>query len=187
MRPLLALLTGALLGVGVCACGSGGGASPAIHAAATQPSAKPDRDNDGDNNDDDGNVLSFGHAAVGSERQALITLVKRYYAAAVAEDGAAVCSLLAPFIAESVAEKIGHSPALRGTTCAVVMSKLLKLQHRALVGKSATLKQASVRILGNRALTAVSFSAPIVEVRQLAERRIAGGWRLLFLLDGIIE
>jgi hypothetical protein len=145
-----------------------------------------DRDNDGDHNDDDAGVLYFGHAAGPADERAAVALVTRYFAAAAAGDGAAGCRLLAPFIAESLAEEDGHSPRLRGTTCAVVLSKLFKLHHALLAEKHATLKVIGVRLEGARGLVIFDFPA-IPEVRQITERRVGHSWRLLYQLDGILE
>lgn len=172
-----------LLSVSTTACGDTG---KATSSTAQHTVKKRDRDDDGDNNDDDAKFLNYGHAATGRELQEIKTLVTSYYAAAAAEDGAKACSLLIPFIAESVAENYGHTPTLSGKTCAVVMSKLFKLNHQLLVGKSATLKFYAVRVGGAKALTVLSF-ATLPEVRLIAERRVDGTWRMLDLLDGIME
>jgi len=185
MRSWLALVATALLSAGVCACGASSG--PDGTAAAKRPVPRADRDNDGDNNDDDGNVLYFGQAAGPSDRQALIALVTRYYTAAAAANGGTVCGLLAPFVAETVVETSGSSPALRGRSCAAVLTKLFKLQHSLLADKRATLQIGTVRVQGDRALVSLNFTKPIVETRQLTGRRIAGDWRLIDILDGIVE
>ncbi len=150
------------------------------------PSDKNDRDNDGDHNDDDEGILDYGHAANATDRRDSVNLVTRYFAAAAAENGAAACSLLIPFIAESVPEDDGHTAALSGRTCAVVMSKLFKLHHALLLTKHETLQVPSVRVEGDKALAILEFPT-IPEVREIAERRAGGAWRILDLLDGILE
>ena len=182
MKSLLGLLVVALLGLGVTACGGSSKATTA--SSATSP--KRDRDDDGDHNDDDAHVLEYGQAANTAERRALIALVTRYYAAAAAADGGKACTLLMPFIAESVAENYGHTSALRGKSCGVVMSKLFKLHHQVLVGENATLKFVTVRVEGGKSLMVLSFST-LPEVRQIAARRDGSTWRILQLLDGILE
>jgi hypothetical protein len=182
MKPLLALLLVALLGLGATACGGTGEAAN----SGAQPVVKRDRDNDLDHGDDDGKFLNYGHAAYAAEARALTALVKRYYAAAAASDGTEACSMLYPFIAESVVEDYGHTPALRGDACATVMSKLFAQQHKLLAGKSATLKMYAIRVDGARALTVLSF-AVLPEVRIITERREGNTWKVLNLLDSIIE
>jgi hypothetical protein len=192
MRRALGLLTIALLSLflGACAKATGhAGSSGSAPSSATSSTGAPkrDRDNDGDNNDDDAKVLYYGNAPSAVERQAIVTLVSDYYAAGAAEDGAMACSLLMPFLAESVVEDYRHQPGLEGETCATVLSKLFKQHHSQLSGQHATLKFISVRVSGDRALTVQSFST-LPEVRQLAERREGNGkWKLLQVFDGILE
>jgi ketosteroid isomerase-like protein len=194
---LLGLLTAAALGLGVAACGGastnatsrGPTRATAIGASApatSNPSAVNDRDNDGDHNDDDEGVLNYGHAADAADRGASESLVRRYFAAAAAADGGRACSLLAPFVEQSVVEDEGRSPALRGNSCAAVMTKLFRRQRRLLAEKNATLRVIGVRVEEDKALAILEFPA-IPEVRQLAERRVEGTWRVLDLLDGILE
>jgi hypothetical protein len=203
MKALLGLLAIVLLGMGVGGCGGSGngtrsstdvGSNKGPHASESEDSSvapthgygKNDRDNDTDHNDDDEKVLFFGHAANSAERQTSVALITDYYAAAAAENGAKACSLLASFIAESVVENYGNTAALRGKSCAVVMSKLFKQKHQMLVGESASLKVIRVRVEGDKALAFLYFPE-IPEVRQITERRTGETWKILDLLDGILE
>jgi hypothetical protein len=184
MKPLLVLLAIVLLGLGLVACG---GSGTSHSSGATTTVVKKDRDDDSDNNDDDNQVIYYGHAPSLSERQPIVALVTAYYAAQASEDGAAACRLLMPFVAESVVEDIGHSSGLQGRTCPAVMSKLFRLHHTLLSGENASLKFYTVRVDGGKALTVLSFSN-LPEVRQLTERRDSSGtWKVLQLLDGILE
>jgi hypothetical protein len=188
MKALLALLAIALIGLCADACGGSSKTSSNPPNRGYSLSGYPisDRDNDGDHNDDDGHVLDFGHLASPSDRQASVALVKSYFAAAAAEDGAKACSLLVPAIAESVVEDYGHTEGLTGTTCAMVLSKLFKQHHRLLAVKSSNLEIMRVGIEGTRALVAMNFSK-IPEARQITERRVGSTWRIVDLLDGIFE
>lgn len=202
MKTLFGPLAIALLGLGIAACGgssrdttsqgasnTAGGSATATAASSVAPTQgylKNDRDNDGDHNDDDAGVLLYGHAANAANGQTITALVTHYFAAAAAQDGARACSLLAPFIAESVAETYGHTPPLLGRTCAVVMSKLFKQHHGDLVNKNAALHVIRVGLEGNKGLVALYFPT-IPEVRQIAVRRSGGTWKMLELLDGILE
>lgn len=177
---LLALLVTVLLSVGVAACGGSATGSTSSHAT------KRDRDNDGDNNDDDAHILDYGHAAIGAERQEIESLVRSYYAAAAAENGAKACTMLYPLIAETLPENYGDNPALRGKTCATVLAKLFKETHSVRAEKSATLKMYALRVKGERALTLLSF-ATAPEVRQILERRVNGIWKIAALSDTIME
>lgn len=182
-KLLLTLLAIAILGVSFAACG---GPSTSTGSATTSSVPKRDRDDDGDNNDDDAHVLYYGRTPTATERQVLTALVTGYYAAAAAEDGARACALLIPFVAESVVEQYGHTTALKGKTCAAVMSKLFKAHHKLISGESASLKFYTVRVRGVKALTVLSF-ANLPEIRQLAERRAGSAWKVLDLLDTIVE
>jgi hypothetical protein len=185
MKSLPGLLAIVLLCVGPVACGSSSsGTAGGSHSSTSAPAR--DRDNDADRNDDDAHVLYYGLAAGAADKQTLTTLIKQYYAASAAADGAKACTLLMPFIAESVAENYGHAPALHGKTCAVVMSKLFKQHQKVLSGENATLKFVAVRVEGNKALAVMSFST-LPEVRQISARRDGATWKILQLLDGIIE
>jgi hypothetical protein len=187
MKPLLGLFAIVLLCIAVAACGSSATSNTSSTAAAKRSVPKRDRDDDDDNNDDDASVLDYGYAPSADERREIEALVVSYYAASAAEDGAKACTLLMPFVAESVAENLGHNPGLRGKSCAVVMSKLFKLHHTELDAKNATLKFYSVRVGDGRGLIVLSFSV-LPEVRKILLRRDSNGsWRLLSLLDGILE
>jgi hypothetical protein len=187
MRRLFGLLTVAVFAASLVACGESSHGKAATTAPPPNFSTRHnDRDNDGDHNDDDGKVLYFGHAADAADRENSIALVTRYFTAAAGGDGAAGCSMLAPFIAESVAENDGQAPPLLGKTCPVVLGKLFKLHHQLLDEKHATLRVIGVRVEGDRALVILDFPT-IPEVRQMPERRIGGRWWLLDLLDGILE
>jgi hypothetical protein len=187
MRTLLGAFAVGLLMLCLVACGEANKSSGSTTTAST---SKNDRDDDGDHNDDDGSVLNFGQAADAAEMRTLVTLVTDYFAAASTEDGAKACSLLMPFVAESVVENLSHDRGMSGKTCAAVMSKLFAQHHSELAAKSATLKFYAVRVEPNKALAVLSFSSPALppEVRVLIERRdSSGNWRILMLLDEILE
>lgn len=184
MRALLVLIVCApaalfWLGCGGASTGNGGTTNSSAHR-------RVDRDDDYDNNDDDAHVLDYGQPATGMTKQALTTLIRRYYAASASEDGAAACRMLLPFLAESVAEQYGHDPGLRGRTCATVMSKLFAQRHHLLAGESATLKFVAVRVGGGHALIVLSF-ANLPEVRQIRALGEGTNWHIHDLLDGILE
>jgi len=172
------------------ACGSGGGTNRVVDAAAStvvsSTTPKRDRDDDRDNNDDDWHVLQFGQVPVGAEKQAIETLVHDYFAAAVTASGRKACSLLAPFVAESVAESEGRSAALRGSTCAQVMTKLFELNHAELARKVPTLRVMRIGIQGTHSLVALDMPA-IPIVHQVILRQVGGRWTMRSLLDGILE
>jgi hypothetical protein len=190
VRAWLVVTALGALGLGLTACGNSSANNTSTASSDVSAVVPPnftthnnDRDNDGDHNDDDGKVLYYGHAADAADRQAGVALATSYFAAAASANGAAGCALLVPFIAESVADE---NPALAARTCPAALSKLFELHHRLLAEKHATLKVMAVRIEDNRGLVILDFPT-IPEVRQLTERRIGDTWKLMDLLDGILE
>ena len=186
MRAPSAPLAIVLLSLGFTACGSGGSHDPSANTTATQSLHRLDRDNDFDNNDDDAHVLDYGHAATGAERQALVALVTAYYAASAGADGAKACKLLMPFMAEGIAEELGHLPGLRGRSCATVMTKLFQRHRKLLQGENRTLKFLAIRVGEGHALSVLSF-AVLPEVRQITAKWDGDSWKILNLLDRILE
>jgi hypothetical protein len=209
MKSLPTLLAIALLGVGVAACGSAGrDASQASSAAqsattytppSTAPSKAPpapvqsradgDHDNDtGAVGDDTNNnsVLDFGHAAGTSDKQTITALLKRYYAAAAAEDGARACSMLYSTLAEAVPEDYGQSPPgqpyMRGTTCPAVMTLLFKHFHPQITLELPRLDVARVRLIEHHGLAVLHFGA--MPERKIAVAREGHTWKVEALLDG---
>lgn len=184
-RPI-AVLCLLLLTVAMTACGSTSGGTDSHANARSTYRPKLDRDNDGDNNDDDNQVLLYGQEATGAERQAIISLVTRYYTAAAASDGRAGCSLFIFFLAESFAEDYGNIPGLRGNTCGAVLSKLFAQNHALLAGERESLKFVAIRVGARRALVVMRF-ANLPEDRQFKLKQLRGRWWLLEARDGILE
>lgn len=178
------------LGLTPIACGSSKDASSTTAGSASVtayfPHDKLDRDNDTDHNDDDAHYLDFGRAADPAELREALALVRGYYAAATAENGAKACALLDPIIAETVVEKYGESPAVSGRTCAVVMSKLFTNRHALLSAENATLRIPEIRVQGDKGLAILELPT-IPEVRKLELHRVDGTWRVLNMLDTILE
>ena len=142
----------------VCVTGCGGASptsgitsSSATQSApsATSPSTVPaapletridhDHDNDvGAPEDDASNsaALSPGQEASKSDKHMLKALLKRYYEAAAAENGAAACAMLYRPLANSVVQDYGKPPGpvyMRGSTCASAMKLLFKHFHPQIV------------------------------------------------------
>jgi hypothetical protein len=230
MRPLLASLAIALLGVSLGACGGSGkgagsasqtssktaataamGDAPAPGASTTPAAAAgsfmgdedddesasnqtpgdSSKDNDADfDNDtiknkgyydgDDGAIRGFGHAAIAAERRAIAALVKRYYAAAAASDGAKACPLINSALEEAIPEDYGQPPGpayARGKTCAVVMSKLFEHAHSQLAG---AFEVTGVRVEGREARALLGSRA--VPASFVSVKRERGAWKIGALL-----
>jgi hypothetical protein len=134
-------------------------------------------------------VLDFGKAANPVDRQAVRTLVKRYYAAAAAENGAMACSLIFTPVAESVAEDYGRAPGppyLRGSkTCDAVMSRLFAYLHRQMVVDNATLQVTRVRLKSKGGYAVLRFGA--TPEREITIVRDNGVWKVSSLVDSEIS
>jgi hypothetical protein len=210
MKSRLMLITIALASIGVGACGNAGKvASSASHAApgalttggagatsistATSTPRGFARDNDDDNDsrgnsyydEDDNVILRYGHSASAADVQAVTAIVKRYYAAAAAGDGVKGCSLIYSLFAETIPEEYGRPPAgppgLRGKTCAVIVSKLFKQNHRQLVADNTVLKVTGVRVEGNRGWAVLSLQ--MRSAHRILVHRERGAWKIDELLD----
>jgi hypothetical protein len=200
MKRLLALLVMAQLGLGVAACGGkgkgasssnvtatgGAAAATASTTAPTEGESKLDKDKDNDNptnsyyDADDEPILHYGRATSAPEEREVAAVVMRYYKAAVADDGATVCSLLYSALAESVPEEYGEAPgppALRGKTCPVVMSKLVRQHHRQLAAELLKLEVTGARAEGDRGWALLSFGPAKPPGRVLLQREGAA-WRI---------
>jgi hypothetical protein len=212
MRLLLVLFATGLLGICLAACGSADkGASPSTHdsaastaaktvAVSTVPSHAPpapvqtktdaDKDNDSGaiaaDEKNNSSVLDLGHAASASDQRAIAALIKRYYAAALAENGAKACSMLYSTIAESVPEDYGISPPsqpyMRGTTCPAVLTLLFKHYHPQIALEYPKLEVARVRLVEHQGIAVLHFGA--LPERQISVGREGHTWKLKALLDG---
>jgi hypothetical protein len=213
MRSLLVLPLIALLGLGLSACGNTGkrtGSAPesssstaaggTTAAAGTASPATPaggylrgDGDVDDEANrtdEDDYAIRNFGHAASAADRRTIAALVKRYYAAGAAGDGAAACALIYSGLANSPnlgeAAEAAYPPApgvplLRGQSCARIMSLLFKEDHQRLAADLATAIVTRVRVKGSRGLALLGFRT--TPERQIPLRREHGAWKVETLLD----
>jgi hypothetical protein len=204
MKPLLALLAAMLLGVGAAACGStsrktnsttqASVSTPTSVPAATSTTqdytkADADKDNDIGAPDDDTNnnsVVAFGHAANTSDKRAIVTLVKRYYAAALAGNGTQACSMIYSTLAEAIPEDYGISPPgpsylKGGTTCPAVMVLLFKHFHDKLAIQVPLLKVSGVRLKEHHGQAILAFGK--MPERELSVAREGNVWKVQALLD----
>jgi hypothetical protein len=180
MRQVVATGVAVALTVVAGACGGAGKGTSAASSSstATTPhaaSAEARR------------IVEYGHEASPADKQAITALVKRYYTAAAADDGATACSLIYSPLSESVAEDYGQAPGpayLNGKTCAVVMAKLF----RRLPGQSPSVLAATevtgVRVNGRKGY-ALLHSAAIPE-GDIPVTRELGTWRVGTLIGGAV-
>jgi hypothetical protein len=134
---------------------------------------------------DDHITEKYGHAAPAADRRDVIALTKRYYAAAVAGDGAQACSMMLGSLARSVPASYGGpggSPELRGTSCVAVLSKLFRREHSVLVAEAPSLRVTKVRLHGNGGLALLSFKTT-PEPREISVSLEGSAWKMASLLD----
>ncbi len=131
-------------------------------------------------------VVGFGHAANVSEKRTIEALVRRYYAAALANDGAKACAMLYSTFAEAIPEDYGLPPGpsyLRGVkTCPAAMTLTFKHFHKQLALEVPKLTIRRVRVLERNGLVLLGFGAALPE-RQLGAVREGHTWRIDALLD----
>jgi hypothetical protein len=166
MRQLLALLATILLSIATIACGN----TSKVTSSASQVSPaggylKDDGDKDFDDvssyhghpeNDDRSILAPYGSRTSPADTSAVTTLVKRYYVAAAAGDGAQACSLLSSSLATGLA--LGGSTQSTVSECAAPMSQLFKQQHQRLVAQEvATMVVVGVHVKGNTGLAVLGF------------------------------
>jgi hypothetical protein len=178
MKPLVWILVVALLSLSITACsgadkdggpvshGSSGPSATTYNAAAVK------------------SVLDFGHAADPVDKQAVTTLVKHYYHAAAAEDGATACSLILSNLANSVPEDYGQAPGpsyMRGKTCPAVMSRLFMHFHQRMASDFASLEVTRVRLKTRGGYAVLRFNE--MPIREINVVRQGSTWKLSSLLD----
>jgi hypothetical protein len=130
---------------------------------------------------DDRATFLYGHSPSAAERAAISGVVKRYYAAATADEGAVACSLMPPTFARSVPEDYGQGAGpsyLRGgKTCAAVMSMLFKHSHEELVE---AVYIAEVRV--EHATAQVVLTSRKMRASSISLTHSAGSWKVQALL-----
>jgi hypothetical protein len=177
-----------LLGAGAAGCGSSAAAREraALAAAAGKHDGDGDDDSFGQGPDDTDKdaIATYGPAAGSAERQAIVSVIRRYYAAAAADDGAGVCSLTYSLFAESLVEAHSHgkgAPALRGSTCAQVVSKLFAGRHSGIARDLASLRVSVIQLRGKQGFAIARFG--IADERILQLQHLPGGaWAMDVLL-----
>jgi hypothetical protein len=144
----------------------------------------PDSDDRSLSDDDDVSVRSLGHAAGAADTAAISRLLRRYFAAATAANGAAGCSLIAARLTGSIVESYGGSSGMayaRGTSCAMVMGKVFAHYHRQLSAHERALRRVAARIERDEGLATLSFGG--LPKRQIRVAREGGVWKVDALLD----
>lgn len=208
---VLALAAIGLLSLALAACGGTGKAAHSssqasssadaatttagstVSAAQTRPApvlTKTDADADNDSGSvgegaDNDKVLHFGHEASAGDKRAIDALIKRYYAAAVAEDGAKACSMIYSTLAEAVPEDFGQTPPgpgyMNGRTCPAVVTLLFKHFHPQIALELPKLEVAHVRLVEHHGVAVLSFGS--LPERTIFVAREGQTWKVQQLLD----
>ncbi len=203
MKLLFVLLTIALLSGGVAACGGSGKGTGSVSqasfgavASASGPTGpvSTGATSTTTTGKEQGALArkpyeTAGVAASRANRQAITALVKDYYAAALAGDGARACSLLHRQLADSVAEDYGNqasSPELRGKTCPVVMSKVFRYRRGQPTSDIAGIEVTGVRIVDGDMAIAL-LRSPTMAVGETSLQREGGIWRMDQLLGSSLH
>jgi hypothetical protein len=131
------------------------------------------------------NVLESRYVATAADRPVVVALVRRYYAAALAGDGAKACSMLYSPFAHSVAEDYGQAPGptyLRGAkTCSALMSGVFEHFHKRLVAEALVLRsRVTARLKGYQGSALLSVGRKIEF--ELPVRHELNAWKVVGLL-----
>lgn len=148
-----------------------------------------DHDNDvGSPSEDTNNdyVLNFGRPASAAERSAITALVKRYYATALAGDGARGCAMVSSTIAETAVEddvrEPGGPPYMHGlTSCAQVLHALFAHYHAQLAAELPKLQVTRVRLEEHHGFAFLRFGA--LSERKISVQRERHTWKMSQMYD----
>lgn len=153
--------------------------------------AKIDADHDSDigaPQDDPNNRSSedFGHEATPAERRAIVALLKHYYAAALADEGAEDCTLLLSTIAEAAPNDSSREPGtpayMHGqTTCAGVLDRLFAHYHAQLAAEVPKLHVGHIRLEEHHGVVFLHFGS--LPDRQTSVIREAHTWKMSQIYD----
>ncbi len=200
---LFLLVTGVLV-FGLTACGGASSGKSSISQTAavrTRTAAslgtaplgsylKNDGDEDGDEkgrkeDDDTAFLESYGRNAGQPDRQAVTSLVKRYYAAAAAANGAVACSLLSSALVSGLLEG-SKTRQGAGNACATVVSPLLAQQReRFAKDEVSTMTVIGVRVKHDIGLAVLGFRAE--PVSQIVVKREGSAWKVDALFDSFMR
>ncbi len=205
MRQLQTLMTIVLLAIGLTACGGSGSSSHTSSvsdpddvpttAPASETTPVPldtrvdaDKDNDVGASDDDTNnnrAFALGRPASLSERRAATALIKRYYAVALAGDGARGCTMLYSTLAEAAVEDDAQPPGplyMRGAkTCAEVLNRLFVHFQAQLAAEVPKLEVTRVRMERHHGIASLRFGA--LPEREISVAQEGHTWKMTTILD----
>ncbi|HEY5192440.1 MAG TPA: hypothetical protein VIJ39_01050 [Solirubrobacteraceae bacterium] len=178
-KLLLMLLTSTVFSLGVIACGSSskGSGSPPEGKSGSVASTT------GEHGNQASGTATYGHEASPADKRAITALVKRYYAAAAADNGAQACTLIYSIFEEAIPEDYGQPPGppgLSGKTCTVVLSKLFRQVPGQPAAVLASTQVTGVRVNGRKGLVLL-HSRTMPEGEITVEREL-GSWKVASLI-----
>ncbi len=132
----------------------------------------------------DDSIQTFGTEAGVAEKQAVTAIVKRYYAAVAAGNGAGACALLSSGLSKSIVQSLGRSATLRGKGCAGILALLFKHASAQSGPSLADIEVTGVRIKGDRGFALLrSKTMPSGEITVDREN---GAWKVGALIGGAL-
>jgi len=156
------------------------------HKAKSPTAGQADEDLDFDNDrnnangglrdTDDAPVAGFGRPANASQQSTIVGLVERYLAAVHADAGASACTMIYSLIVESIPEDYGQAPGpayARGSTCAVVMTKLFRHAHSP---PASAVRVVGVRVWGHKGYALLASAA--MPASYIAVKRERSVWKI---------
>lgn len=171
-----------LFGVALDACQAGHSGRP-----GTAVKQDADQDTDGDSAYHD-NDLYLGHRVGRNAQSEVERTLKSYYELAGGDAGRRACALLAPSFRQEVPRTYGRPPgppALRGTTCASVLSAFFRQRQRGWSREAQKLKVIGVFAENGRGLAILRFGkGPKRDIDVLRE---GNGWMVDELVDAAAE
>jgi len=209
LRAATTLTLLVLIASGLASCGGSntGGSSHAVSAAPASAAARrvtnaeasssvpldttvdADKDNDvtAGSLDDTNNhsAMTFGREASHSERRAIVALIKRYYATALAEDGARGCSMVYSTLAEAAVEDDAQAPGPqyeRGAkTCAEVLRRMYVHEHAQIAAQVPKLEVTHIRLVEHHGVAFLRFGA--LPEREISIAREGHIWKMDTIYD----
>lgn len=118
----------------------------------------------------------YGHAASRALGRTITTLVERYYAAAVAGNGAGACAYLTARLASLVPVVYGQNQQAETNNCAATLGIVFKRYHSQLLGVRVT----GVRVSGNEAH--VLLGSTVTRASFVIVQREGREWKLAQVL-----
>jgi hypothetical protein len=131
-------------------------------------------------------LSTYEHRTGRAEAKAVAELVKRYYAASLAGDGAGACARLSASLIKGLdTGEIGAAQGGTHSSCATAIASLLAQQHQHLAGEEpATMRLIGLYAKGSLGLAVLGFrNAPESIIGLTRERN---GWRVDALFDSLL-